>query len=217
MSNQPLEPKANRRIDIEKLGVLNQLGEVGVAGVESRLGKLADRPTAVESELVKNGYVEVDTLEMKFDPAKRLGVEVSLNGAPHGSVLVLFPPSSANRAVKLMLEDMVTDVSEIENDMAVSALVELGGIMAYGFLDALADTFDQHIDAGPPVARNSTIRAAVKSVLTDEEDRGLYLSTAFRVTSHDIDAEVYLFPENETFVKVLNLVDIDMVRNETER
>lgn len=217
MSENPPERKAERRIEIEKLGVLNQLGELGVEGVESRLGKLAGRETAVESQLVKSGYVTEDTLDMKFDTETRLGVEVGLNGTPNGCVLVLFSPSSANRAVRLMLEDVVDDVSAVENDMAVSALVELGGIMAYGFLDALADTFDQHIDAAPPVSRNSSLRGAIGSVLSNDEDRGLYLSAGFRVTTHDIDAEVYLFPENETFVKVLNLSDIDMVSNETER
>ena len=74
MSERPPERKADRRIEIRKLGVLNQLGELGVDGVESRLGKLAGRPTAVESDVVKNGYVDASSVDLAFPAEKRLGV-----------------------------------------------------------------------------------------------------------------------------------------------
>ncbi|KAB1186632.1 MULTISPECIES: chemotaxis protein CheC [Haloferax] len=199
------------RIDIEKLGVLNYLGELGVSGVESRLGKLAGKSTAVRSEVVKNGFVDESTVDLAFDAEKRLGVRVGLNGVPHGCILVLFPPASAKRAVRMMLADTNEDVADVSNDMAVSSIVELGGMVANGFLDALADTFDQHIATWPPVTRNSELPQIIERAVTDEEDRGLYLETKFHITSHNIDVELYLFPENEVFVEILNRLDMDAV------
>ncbi|KAB1192344.1 hypothetical protein GJR96_02355 [Haloferax sp. MBLA0076] len=199
------------RIDIEKLGVLNYLGELGVTGVESRLGKLAGKSTAVRSEVVKNGFVDEDSVDLAFPSEKRLGVRVGLNGVPHGCILVLFPPASAKRAVRMMLADTNEDVADVSNDMAVSSIVELGGMVANGFLDALADTFDQHIATWPPVTRNSQLPQIIERAVTDEDDRGLYLETKFHITSHDIDVELYLFPENEVFVEILNRLDMDTV------
>jgi chemotaxis protein CheC len=199
------------RIDVRKLGVLNELGELGVECVEHRLARLIRSETSVESGQVKSGYVEPGSVGLKFDEERRLGVEVRVQGVPPGNVLVLFPPASANSAARLLLRDTDEDPETVSNDMAVSALVELGGMMANGFLDALADTFDQHIAAGAPSAVNSTTARVVERVLDRNDDRGLYLATTLRVTSHDIEVAVYLFPENETFAKILNLVDIDMV------
>ncbi|MFB6130989.1 MAG: chemotaxis protein CheC [Salinigranum sp.] len=202
---------ADLRIDIEKLGVLNELGERGVECVERRLARLIESDTSVASELVKSGYVEPSSVELKFRDERRLGVEVRVQGVPPGTVLVLFPPSSANNAARLLLEHTDEDPATVSNEMAVSALVELGGMMANGFLDALADTFDQHIAAGAPSTVNSTTRAVVERIVERHDDRGLYLATTLHVTSHDIEVEVYLFPQNRTFVKILNLVDIEAV------
>ena len=209
MTEMDQTTEAVHRIDIEKLGVLNYLGELGVSGVESRLGKLAGKSTAVRSEVVKNGYVDESSVDLAFPDEKRLGVRVGLNGVPHGCMLVLFPPASAKRAVRMMLADTDEDVAEVSNDMAVSSIVELGGMVANGFLDALADTFDQHIATWPPVTRNSELPQIIERAITDEEDRGLYLETKFHITSHDIDVELYLFPENEVFVEILNRLDME--------
>ena len=130
---------------------------------------------------------------------------------PSGTVLVLFPPSSANRSARLLLEHTDEDPATVSNDLAVSALVELGGMMANGFLDALADTFDRHINAGAPSTVNSTTRRVVERVVERYDDRGLYLATTLHVTSHDIEVEVYLFPQNRPFVALLNGIDIDTV------
>ncbi|KAB1197173.1 MULTISPECIES: chemotaxis protein CheC [Haloferax] len=211
MTEMDQTTEAVHRIDIEKLGVLNYLGKLGVTGVESRLGKLAGKSTAVRSEVVKNGYVDDSSVDLAFPDEKRLGVRVGLNGVPHGCMLVLFPPASAKRAVRMMLADTNEDVAEVSNDMAVSSIVELGGMVANGFLDALADTFDQHIATWPPVTRNSQLPQIIERAITDEEDRGLYLETKFHITSHNIDVELYLFPENEVFVEILNRLDMDAV------
>ncbi|MFC7204517.1 chemotaxis protein CheC [Haloferax namakaokahaiae] len=199
------------RIDIEKLGVLNYLGELGVSGVESRLGKLAGKQTAVRSDVVKSGYVDESSVEMAFPAEKRLGVQVSLNGVPHGCMLVLFPPVSAKRAVRMMLEDTNEDVTNVSNDMMVSSIVELGGIVANGFLDALADTFDQHIATWPPVTQNNELDHIIEQAITDETDQGLYLESTFHITSHGIEVELYMFPENGIFVEILNRIDVETI------
>jgi chemotaxis protein CheC len=202
------------RLDITKLGVLNHLGVLGVEGVESRLGKIAGRPTDVESGVVKNGYVDGSSVHIAFPSDKRLGVRTPLKDVPRGCVLVLFTPESASRAVRLMLADTDEDVSNVSNEMAISTLVELGGIIANGFLDALADTFDQHVATLPPVVVNKSLPAIIKRVVTDEDNRGLYLETALNITSHDIEVELYLFPENEIFVQILDRLDMGMITGE---
>ncbi|WP_152042490.1 chemotaxis protein CheC [Salinigranum salinum] len=204
------------RIDIEKLGVLNHLGVVGAGGVEARLGKLAGKPTAVESGGVKNGYVDESTVDLVFPAERRLGVRMPLDGVPRGCVLVLFTPPGASRAIRLMLADTDEDVDQVSNEMAVSTLVELGGIIANGFLDALADTFDQHIATQPPVVLNDQLSTVVGKVVAGDEGQGLYLESALNIASHDIDVTVYLFPENDIFAQILDRIDMGMLLGEVD-
>lgn len=217
MSHMDRSTDETHRIDIEKLGVLNHLGTLGAESVESRLGKLAGTSTAVESGVVKNGYVDESTIGLAFAAEPRLGVRVQLKGAPYGCILVLFTPQSATRAVAMMLADTDADVDDVSNEMAVSSIVELGGIVANGFLDALADTFDEHIATGAPIQLNNQLPTLVENSLTGEDDRGLYLETALHIASHDVDVELCLFPENGTFARILDQIDMETVVGGSDR
>jgi len=198
-------------VPLEKLATLNALGELGVEGVASRLQQLDDYDGTVESELVKSGVVTEETLRTRFDDAVRAGVRVRLPGAPYGYALALFPPGSANNAAALMLSDAVEDVAAASTEMARSALTELGGYMINGFLDAWADTFGQRIDVGAPSAVHDSEQAVVWRTVQSGEDLGLYITARLRVPSRGIVAQVYLLPENETFVGILDRIDMGML------
>lgn len=205
---------AERTLAVRKLGVMNRLGELGVDGVASRVERLGgDR--GVETEQVKCGYADPVALAASFDADDRVGIRVRLSSAPHGYVLVLFPMESANNAATMMLSDAVSDLSSVDNDLAHSALVELGAMMAYGFMDAWADTFDQRIDVGTPRRVSGPVGTAVARTVDREEDLGVYIASRLHLPREDVDAEVLVLPSNETFVRLLDLLTIDQVTRES--
>lgn len=201
------EATSARTLEVEKLSVMNRLGEIGVDGVADRLGHLGAAPVEVITEQVKSGYATPESVAASFDDTERVGVRIGLAGAPHGYVLVLFPMSSANNAATVLLSDAVEDLSEVSNEMAHDALTELGGIVANGFLDAWADTFDQEVNAGAP----SRVYGGQREILTTTtkmgEEIGLYIASRFHVPAQDIDTEVFVFPDTAVFLKLLELLD----------
>jgi chemotaxis protein CheY-P-specific phosphatase CheC len=191
---------------------MNRLGELGVEGVASRLERLGDRDDAeVSTEQVSIGFVDPTSVGATFPDEERVGIRVRLPGAPHGYVLVLFTMASANNAATLMLSDAVSDLSDVDNDLAHSALVELGAMMAYGFMDAWADTFDQRIDVGTPRRVSGAVDATVSRTIDSEEDLGVYIASRLHLPREGIDAEVFVFPSNDTFVRLLDLLTIEQV------
>jgi chemotaxis protein CheC len=207
------EENVRLTIPIEKLGIMNRLGDIGVDGVEDRLSRVGDYEGEVVSEQVKCGYVGADLLDSTFTSEDRVGVKVRLPGAPYGYAIVLFSKTSANNAATVMLSSATDDLSTVSNDLAHSALIELGGMMAYGFLDAWADAFDQEIDAGAPVPVHSDERDIISRTIAREDDLGLFIASKLHVPEHDIHADVYLFPENETFVEILKRLRVGMIRS----
>jgi chemotaxis protein CheY-P-specific phosphatase CheC len=204
-----------RRLPVRKLGVMNRLGELGVEGVASRLERLGDRDGAeVRTDQVSIGFVEPGSVDATFSTDDRVGIRVHLPGAPHGFVLVLFPMASANNAATLMLSDAVPDLSTVENDLAHSALVELGAMMAYGFMDAWADTFDQRIDVGTPQRVSGQVAGTVSGTLERGDDLGVYIASRLHLPREDIDADVLVFPSTDTFIRLLDLLTIEQVIGE---
>ncbi|PSQ50420.1 hypothetical protein BRD15_01705 [Halobacteriales archaeon SW_6_65_15] len=91
-------------IPLETLSVLNWLGELGVDGIESRLGGVVADDLTVRAERVKIGYAGPETSLSQFGAEDRAGARVRLKKPFPGTVLVSFPVKSANRAASLMLE-----------------------------------------------------------------------------------------------------------------
>jgi chemotaxis protein CheC len=197
-------------IPLSDLAVLNALGELGIEGVSDRLQQLDSYDASVESELVKAGYL-TDTTLRSLGTDRRVGVRVGLPGAPYGHALALFPPGSANNAAALMLDEAVDDVGSASEEMATSALTELGGMMINGFLDAWADQFGQRIDVGAPSSVRGPEHKLLAKVARSSDDLGLYITSRLRLPSRRIMAQVYLLPENETFVDIVDRIDADMI------
>lgn len=185
---------------------MNQLAEIGIDGVRDRLQHI-DEETRVESELVKSGYVSEATVDTKFDAAPRAGVRLRLPGAPHGYGLALFAPASANRAAARMLSRDVADLSSVEPEMARSALTELGTMMVSGFVDAWADTFDQEIDVQAPTPVHNAEREIIGQTAARGDALGVYVTSRLRLEG--VVGQVYLFPETETFVEIVDRLDAE--------
>jgi chemotaxis protein CheC len=211
MTNETQTDAHRLSIPIRKLGVMNRIGQVGIDGVEHRLQRLDNYGAAVESELVKSGHVDEASLPRTFRDVERAGVRVRLPTAPNGYAVVLFSPESANNAAALMLDDAVDDLNGVSEEMARSALTELGGIMASGFVDGWANAFEQRIDVVAPTALHNTEREIVGQTVAGDDGLGIYITSRLRLPDHGVVAQVYLFPENETFVRILSRVEMEMM------
>lgn len=213
MSDQ--EAQGGHEVPIEKLAILNWLGEVGVEGVEDRLRNLHANGIAVRREQTQCGYAAPGAIERQFEPGTRIGVKALLQGAPEGSALVLFSPKSANNAAALMLYNAVDDLSTVPEDMARDALTELGNMIVNGFLDEWADLFKQEIGSGPPIPVQHTEQAIVRNLTESNEDSGLYISARLRLPEYDADAEVYVFPNESEFVGALSKLQLHHIGAES--
>ncbi|MFC7082355.1 chemotaxis protein CheC [Halorussus caseinilyticus] len=197
-------------IPLETIAVLNWLGEVGVDGVESRLRKVAGDDLSVETEQVKIGYAGPETILDQFGVEDRAGARVRMRKPVAGTVLVLFPVKSANRAASLMLQRAVADAaSVVATEMGRDALTELCNVMANGFVDEWAETFDTSIDTGAPVAVQNPEMTLVHHVFS-VSDVGLYLTSRFRV-AEDIDATIFVFPGEAEFVSEISRVSPEVI------
>lgn len=197
-------------LPIEKLAVMNRLGEVGADGVEERVDQLGI--DEVVSEQVKSGYVTPGDAATQFSDDGRVGVRVRLPGAPGGYVLVLFDPASANRAAAVMLEDADEAVAEADEELAWSTIQELGSIMASGFVDSWANTFDERIDIATPETVQHTEAEIVSATVEAGDSLGVYIASQLHVPAYDIDASVYVLPDTRTFLKILGQLEVGSIQ-----
>ncbi|MFD1512774.1 chemotaxis protein CheC [Halomarina rubra] len=210
-TSNPNRPSQRHQIDMKSLAVLNRLGDIGIGGIEQRLQGLKHDANVV-SEQVAHGFARRDLLDVTFEDTERVGVKMKLPGAPFGFAVVWFPMASANNAARMMLQEGLAPGETPSHKMARSAITELGAMVAAGFVDAWADTFEQEIDVGAPSPVQATEQALVNTVLDEGEDLGLYVSSAVRLPAYDISLNVLLFPRNAVMLKILDRIDVRRVR-----
>ncbi|WP_247009435.1 hypothetical protein [Halorientalis litorea] len=202
---------ANRRFPIGKLSVMNRLAELGTNSAADRLQQVNATNGVVETDPVQVGYATDAALTQSFGTGERTGARIQIREVPHGYVLVLFPLRAANNAAALMLSNTVDDVSEVSGEMARSALTELSGILANGYFDVWANRFGEEIVVSEPSAVQNTEREIVQQVVNTSDDVGLYLRSRLRVPASGVTANVYLFPETETFLQLTERVNPSML------
>lgn len=199
-------------VPVEKLTLLNWLGEVGAGGVDERLGGLVSGNVTVVAERSTTGHVAPRTAGILFGTDDRVGARVNLPGRPAGQILVLFSPASANRAAALMLYDAVEDLSTVSTEMARDALMELCSIVTNAFLDEWADLVGTEIDVSTPQFVSNAEREILRHVVASYDDLGLYISSLLRLADHDVEMSLYVFPEQGEFVDALGRIDPEVVR-----
>jgi len=212
-SAEPADESASGRrlaVPLETLAVLNWLGDTGIDGVEDRFNKVLGDDLTVETEQVKIGYAEQETVPVQFDSDERAGARVPLSSPLKGNALVLFPMDSANKAAALMLQRAVDDLSSVSTEMGRDALTELCNMMANGFVDEWATVFETTIDTGSPIAVQDPEQSHIYRVLK-HYDAGMYITSHLHIPDYDIDGIIYVFPGEERFVTKISKVGLEVI------
>ncbi len=100
-----------------------------------------------------------------------LGAYLSISGDVTGHVMLLFPVSRALECVDLMCGQPVGTSTE-PDELAESAIGELGNIVGSAFVNALADYANLILHPSPPTVINDMAIALVQSVYAEVLSQG---------------------------------------------
>lgn len=198
-------------LPLETVAVLNWLGDTGIDGVEGRFSQVLGDELTVDTEQVKIGYAERETVPVQFETGERAGARVPLSKPLKGNALVLFPMESANKAAALMLQRAVDDLSSVSTEMGRDALAELCNMMVNGFVDEWATVFETTIDTGSPIAVQDPELSLISRLLKHYE-MGMYITSRLRIPDYDIDGVIYVFPGEEEFVTKISKVGLEVIQ-----
>ena len=100
-----------------------------------------------------------------------LGAYLAISGDVTGHVMLLFPVARALECVDLMCGQRVGTTTE-PDELAESAIGELGNIVGSAFINALADHVNLSLHPSPPTVINDMAIALVESVYAEVLSQG---------------------------------------------
>jgi chemotaxis protein CheC len=142
-----------------------------------------------------------------------VGITLQILGDARGNIMLLFPQESAHRLLcSLMNHDEKTLVM---NEMTVSALKEVGNILASAYLTALGNLLNKTLIPSIPLLAYDMAGAVVDYVLIDlsqSSDLALMVETEFSGESkltRSIKGHFFLMPDPQTLDIFLRVVGGD--------
>lgn len=200
------------KINLEKfhLDVLKELGNIGSGNALISLSKLINRRVEMDVPTINIlEYQEVTEL-MGGAEVPVIGILLDFLGDIKGSIMFILEPQYAYSLIGILRNKNVQDITEL-GEIDVSALKEVGNILAGSYLSALAKITKLDILPSVPYFAYD-MAGAILSVPAIQfgqmSDNILYIETFFAEGANNIMGKCFLIPDVSSYEVLLNALGV---------
>jgi chemotaxis protein CheC len=198
------------RLEAFKLDVLKEVGNIGAGNAATALSRLLDKP--VDMNVPTVSLIPFEQIADKVGGFEAVVVAVFLRveGDAPGNMFFLIDEGAAKKLLGSLLSIDVRG-EEGFSEMELSALSEIGNILAGSYLSSLADF--THLSMSPTVpAIAIDMAGAILSYglvqYGEMGDSALLIDTAFLEGRETFAGHFFLIPDPESFDKIFSALGV---------
>jgi len=198
------------KLNNEQLDALKEISNIGMGHAATALSQMIGQ--AVYLQVPHVTVTEINQVPGHLGGAEKLmvGITLQILGDARGSIMLLFPKESAHLLLCSLLGRQGKTL--IMNDESVSALKEVGNILASAYLSALGNLLNKTLIPSVPLLAYDMAGAVVDYVLIElsqSSDLALMVETNFSDDScrgSSIKGHFFLLPDPATLDTFLHAV-----------
>ena len=180
-----------------QLDALMEISNVGVGNAATALSQMLN--TSVEIRVPSVKLLEISDVpeHLGGDDKAVLGMFLKMLGDASGNMLLIYPIESAERMVGLLLQQDLKG-EELFSEMALSALKEVGNILASAYLSALGTMLNINLICSTPSISYDMAGAIIDYTLIElcsSEDKALVVETEFFLRGDEVKGNFFLIPD----------------------
>lgn len=194
------------QIDNMHYDVLKEIGNIGAGNATTALSQMIN--CKIDMNVPKVELLEFKDLSNIVGGADNIvvGILLTLKGEIDGMMMFMLESESAHRLVNLIMEKKIESIDEF-SDMDLSALKEIGNIIAGAYLSSLSSLTNLLITSSIPYM-SIDMAGAILSVPAIEfgkvGDKALLIQSQFGEEDHYVNGFFILIPTLESYNKILN-------------
>lgn len=198
------------RLTERQLDALREIGNVGMGHAATALSRLTGKTVYVNVPRV----MVLDTARIPefLGETERMvaGIHLRMLGNAQGNILMVFPLENATK----MLETLIprkTAVGEALTELELSALKEVGNILASAYLNSLGELLRMTLVPSVPVMSIDTVGAVIEQTLAEFGEAGgktLLLETEFFSFDERVNSQFFLLPDRSSLEVILTTLGI---------
>lgn len=195
------------RFDAARLDVLREICSIGAGHAATALSQLTDRRIDLEVPLIR--FVPIEEVPLITGGAEQLvdGLHFRILGDARGVILLLFPGTSGDEVVRLALAGAE---AAPDGPLALSAMLEVGNILASAFLSAIGQFAGLSLIPSVPGHARDMAGSVLDPVLIELSrlsDTALVIETVFREAGQGVRGHFLLLPDPRTLEAMLGAAE----------
>jgi chemotaxis protein CheC len=194
-----LKPFAEFQMD-----VLKEVGNIGAGHAATALSKLLDKPVDMQVPNVRMVPFEEISESVGGSESVVVAIFLRVEGETPGNMFFILSLSSAKKLLRNLVGIEVQD-EEHYSEMELSALNEIGNILAGSYLTSLADFTKLYMSPTVPSLAIDMAGAILSYGLQQYGqmgDHALFIDTKFLDGQDAIEGHFFLIPDPESFNKI---------------
>ncbi len=193
-----------------QLDALREVGNIGAGNAATALSKLINR--RITMSVPKASIIPLDAVHRLVGPETPVwAIYLQMEGDLHGHLLFLLPAERAVVMVDLLMGRPAGTTVEID-EMAESALGEVGNILTSNYLIAMGNFVHFDLHPTPPLTANDMAGAVIDTVIAQlaaRTDSVLALETELSVTeANGLVGYLFMFPTPDELPKILGALGL---------
>jgi chemotaxis protein CheC len=192
------------------MDVLKEVGNIGAGHAATALSRLLDKPVDMLVPTVRMVPFEEISNSVGGSEQVVIAIFLRVEGETPGNIFFILSQESA----KKMLRNLVG--LEVENEdqyseMELSALNEIGNILAGSFLTSLADFTNLYMSPTVPSLAIDMAGAILSYGLLqfgEMGDQALFIDTKFLDGKDEIEGHFFLIPDPESVQKIFSALGV---------
>ncbi len=195
----------------QKRDALREIGNVGMGQAATALSQLTGKTIHLEVPQVLltdaagiSGYLGRETQTV-------VGIYLRMLGDAQGNILMVFPWENATRLLELLLCREVSGGASL-SELELSALKEVGNILASAYLNALGETLHMTLIPSVPLMCIDRTGAVIATAFAEFDETGkvaLILDTEFFSKDARVSGKFLLLPSPASLAGILAALGID--------
>ncbi|EFM13080.1 CheC, inhibitor of MCP methylation [Paenibacillus curdlanolyticus YK9] len=193
-----------------KLDVLKEVGNIGAGNAATALSRLLDKPVDMAVPQVSLLPFEQISEIVGGSEQTVIAVFLRVDGDAPGNMFFIIEEPSAKRMLQRLL-GMNIQMDEAYSELELSALCEIGNILAGSYLSSLADfTGLAMMPTVPSVALDMAGAILSYGLLQFGEmgDSALLIETAFLEDRDLLEGHFFLIPDPDSFDKIFRALGV---------
>lgn len=193
-----------------KMDVLKEVGNIGAGNAATALSQLLNKP--IDMAVPKVQLLNFEEITDKVGGAEELvyAVFLRVEGEAPGNLFFILSPEAAMNLLNRVAGIEISDNMEL-GEMELSALSEIGNILAGSYLSSLADFTSLTMYPTVPALAMDMAGAILGYGLLQFGQMGddaLLIDTTFFEGQNEIEGQFFLIPDPESFPKIFKSLGV---------